>query len=139
MRLAVTSNVPMTVSGQMSVRSNPPRVRSAAAAITNSARLVIRMAMSVIIGEDFAPWSTATKTSPKHTPANAASCTERPLTRPDSSGPLVAMAPASATTRPTVWSALGTSPRMKPIMTGTLTPSAAIGETTPIVPLASAQ
>ena len=80
--------------------------------------LVVRIPTRVISGDDFAPWSTARKTVPKQTPANAASATERALARPDSSGPLVAIAPTSATTSPTACSDEGDSPPMNPATTG---------------------
>ena len=68
--------------------------------------------------------------------ARARRCAPAPsaAVRPDSSGPPAAIAPAPPSTMPTTCSARGWSPAASPPTTGTTTPSAASGETTPIVP-----
>jgi hypothetical protein len=76
--------------------------------------------------------------SPNASAATAAKATERPLAPPPSSGPLAAMTPAPARAMPTQAQPLGWSPVRTPKMTGTAAPVAAIGATTPLVPLASA-
>jgi len=75
---------------------------------------------------------------PKPIAATTASTSGRIPARPDNSGPLASTTPATATTIPTSWTAAGRSPRARPARTGTTTPRAAIGETTPMVPAASA-
>jgi len=76
--------------------------------------------------------------TPNPTAATAASRSGRAPARPDSSGPLASTTPVTATAIPTSARTPGRSPRPSPTTTGTTTPSAAIGDTTPMVPAASA-
>ena len=97
-----------------------------------------RIVVSVIRVLCSLPFAIASSATPKPTAATAASSTGRAPARPDSSGPLASTTPATATTMPTSCETAGRSPWASPASTGTTTPSAAIGETTPIVPAASA-
>jgi hypothetical protein len=84
------------------------------------------------------PSAMKSRASPKPTAATTARTSGRAPARPCSSGPLARTTPAIAMAMPSICSAAGRSPRASPTTTGTTTPRAAIGETTPIVPAASA-
>ena len=99
---------------------------------------VTRMPSSVISVLSRLPLAMNSSARPKPMAATTASTSGRTPAFPDSSGPLASTTPAMATTMPTTWTVPGRSPWAKPTTTGTTTPSAAIGETTPIVPEASA-
>ena len=96
------------------------------------------MVTSVMIVLLWLPSAMNSSARPKPSAATAASTSGRAPARPCSSGPLASTTPTIATAIPTSCSAAGRSPRARPTTTGTTTPSAAIGETTPIVPAASA-
>ena len=96
------------------------------------------MVNSVMIVLSRLPLAMDSSAPPKPRAATTASTSGRAPARPDSSGPLASTTPAMATTMPTTCAAPGRSPWAIPTTTGTTTPSAAIGETTPIVPEASA-
>ena len=130
--------MPTGTSARASDGRTPPVVRSATPTHPKRTTLVARMPKSVMTVSDSAPRAMASRVTPKSTPARAASTTARARVPPPSSGPLARTAPASATTTPAPWSVLGRSPASSPATTGTTAPSAAIGETTPIVPVARA-
>ena len=100
--------------------------------------LVSRIPHSVCSSETRAPRSRANSANPNPTAARQASSTGRRETAPVSSGPEARAAPATATAMPAHTTGPGRSPPATPSRIGTTAPSAAIGETTPIVPDASA-
>ena len=86
-----------------------------------------------------APRSRQNRVSPNPTAAHAASTTGRGETSPLSSGPDARVTPVMATSIPTQAQGEGASPVATPSTTGTTTPRAAMGATTPIVPTDSAE
>ena len=86
-----------------------------------------------------APRSRQNRHSPNPTAAQTASTTGRGDTSPLSSGPDARVTPMMATSMPTHAHGEGASPVATPSTTGTMTPSEAIGATTPIVPDDSAE
>ena len=104
----------------------------------NTTTEVARIPHSVIRVEVRAPRSMQNSASPNPTAATPASTTGRGDTSPLSSGPEARVTPMTATRMPTQVHGPGSSPVATPSSTGTATPSAAIGATTPIVPVDSA-
>ena len=101
--------------------------------------MVIRITVIVITTLVSLPWAIATRDVPRNTADPPASSTGAQPASPWTSGPLAATTPTSASTIPTTCSVVGCSPDARPTASGTSTPRAAIGDTTPIVPIASAR
>lgn len=100
-----------------------------------------RMTTIVIIVEYGAPPAIANCSSQNPTAAPTASkidCARRSDRVEESTGRAVVTTPPIAITMPVMHDAEGLTPLNIPMMTGMMTPSAAIGATTPIVPIANA-
>ncbi len=101
--------------------------------------MVMRMTVIVITTLSSLPAAIAASDPPRKTADPAARATGSQPASPCTSGPLAATTPTSAITMPPTCIGEGRSPAARPRASGTSTPRAAIGETTPIVPIASAR
>ena len=101
--------------------------------------VVIRITVIVITTLDSLPWAMATRDVPRKTAEPPASSTGVQPASPWTSGPLAATTPTSASTIPSRLQGRRLLTAASPTASGTSTPRAAIGETTPIVPIASAR
>ena len=104
-----------------------------------SVTVTTRMTVMVITTLLPLPRAMATREMPSSTADAPASSTGRHPASPCTSGPLARTTPRIAAPIPATCSAPGRSPSATPTTSGTNTPRAAIGDTTPIVPIARAR
>ncbi len=101
--------------------------------------MLTRITVIVITTLTSLPRAIATIDSPRNSAAPPARRAGSSPASPWTSGPLAATTPTRASTIPSICRALGCSPCARPTANGTSTPRAAMGDTTPIVPIASAR
>ena len=125
--------------GQSRAGARPRPSGGRARAVTKMTTDVSRIPQRVMSVEVRAPRSMQNRAVPNATAATPASTTGRTDTPPLSSGPHASVTPTTATSMPTQAHDDGASPLATPSRTGTTTPSAAMGATTPMVPVDSAE
>ena len=138
-RFAPTSSSPTVASPGTSRAGTRNDQRIATTARTIRLTVTMRMTVIVITTLPALPRASATSEIPSRTadaPARRTGC--QPAS-PRTSGPLASTTPTRAMPIPATCRAAGRSPSATPTTSGTSTPRAAIGETTPMVPIARAR